>query len=357
MIICPKCGWENQDEFNFCLGCGHQLTAPEPEIVPEPPPAETSVDTPAQGDVAMSGSASDTTAAAESVGPNPNGMDCPSCGADMPPGHIFCGRCGFRVPEQPEPRPTVGPPTPEPMAPPAPEPVAEPEPVPAPTPAPAPEPPARLVLLLPNGEEGGSYPLKGEHTQIGRSKGNILFLDDPYVSPLHATFHHENGRLNVKNEDSLNGLFIRLRERVELNHGDILLLGKQLLRFEQIERQPEVDSEMNIHEPPATPIWGSPYGSYWGRLIQLISGGSEGNAILLGGEQVELGRERGQITFPGDRFISSLHARVLTENNRFYVEDVGSRNGTFIQIRGEHSLTHKDILIIGEQLLRVELQA
>ncbi len=307
----------------------------------------------------MSGSSSD---AAENSSPNKDGMECPSCGADIPPGHVFCGHCGYRVTDKPTPRPTAGPPPPEPLPSNPPTvadvapPVPEPEPVPAPEPEP-PEAPARLVLLLPNGEEGGSYPLKGERTQIGRSKGNILFLDDPYVSPLHATFQHSNGQLHVTNEDSLNGLFIRLRRRVELEHGDVLLLGKQLLRFESIERQPELDSEMNIHEPPTTPIWGSPYGSYWGRLIQLISGGSEGNAILLGGEQVELGRERGQITFPGDRFISSLHARVLTENNRFYVEDVGSRNGTFVQIRGEHTLTHKDILIIGEQLLRVELQA
>lgn len=211
------------------------------------------------------------------------------------------------------------------------------------------------MLLLPNGEEGGAYPLKGELTQIGRSKGNILFLDDPYVSPLHATFYQEDSQLRVRNENSFNGLFLRLRKRVEIEHGDVVLLGKQLLRFEKIEHQAEASAELNGGEPPPTPVWGSPYGSYWGRLVQLISGGFEGNVILLGGEQVELGRERGQITFPGDRFISGLHARISHENQRFFLEDVGSRNGTFVQIRGDHTLAHKDILIIGEQLLRVEI--
>ena len=220
-----------------------------------------------------------------------------------------------------------------------------------------PETSARLVLLLPNGEEGGSYPLKGDSTQIGRSKGNILFLDDPYVSPLHATFFYDGDeQLHVRNEQSFNGMFIRLRKRIELHHGDVVLLGKQLLRFEKLESVAEPAAELDINNPPEPPVWGSPYNSYWGRLVQLIAGGFEGNSILLGGSQVEMGRERGQITFPGDRFISSLHARISTEESRFFVEDLGSRNGTFVQLRGEHALLNKDILIIGEQLLRVEMQ-
>lgn len=272
----------------------------------------------------------------------PKAETCTACGAEITPGHAFCGQCGTRVESRPQSSPTAGPD------------VLPQAPAPAPTPV-VEEKLSRLVLLLPNGEEGGSYPLKGDSTQIGRNKGNILFLDDPYVSPLHATFYNDNGQLCVRNENSFNGLFLRLRQRVELQHNDIVLLGKQLLRFEQIEIQSEPASELTSSKTPVTPVWGSPYSSYWGRLVQLVAGGFEGNAILLGGNQVELGRERGQITFPGDRFISSLHARVVAENNRFFIEDVGSRNGTFVQVKSEHVLSDRDILIIGEQLLRVEL--
>lgn len=335
MKICPKCSWENQDEFNFCLGCGCQLSSSEKET--SPVDSQASDIAPDSGGVSVSSSSDSSTTFVEDSGV----PICSTCGAEVTPGHLFCGQCGSRMEDPPEPKPTAGP---EVVAEPTPEPVEVVE-----------ESPARLVLLLPNGEEGGSYPVKGEFTQIGRSKGNILFLDDPYVSPLHATFYYDHGQLCVRNENSFNGLFIRLRKKVELQHNDVILLGKQLLRFEEIEMQAEADSALSSSEIPTTPIWGSPYSSYWGRLVQLISGGYEGNSILLGGSQVELGRERGQITFPGDRFISSLHARVSTEEQRFFVEDVGSRNGTFVQIRGEHALAHKDILIIGEQLLRAEL--
>lgn len=273
MKICPKCGWENDDDFNFCLGCGAQLPAQEAAPAPAPTPA------PAQ---------------------------------------------------------------------------------PSSPPAPAPQPqasPARLVLLLPNGQEGGTYPLKPDKTLIGRKQGNILFLDDPYVSPLHATFYRTpDGALKVRDENSLNGLFLRLRERVPIDHQDILLLGKQLLRFESLNVPAETKQrEFDHNNPPATPRWGSPDAPYWGRLVQVISEGRQGNAVLLGGPQIDLGRERGQLTFPGDRFISAIHARVSFDNKTFFAEDLGSRNGTFIRIREEITLQQGDILIIGEQLLRVEL--
>lgn len=330
MKNCPSCGWENDDDFNFCLGCGSQL----PDNVPAPAPVAVA---PAPSVPPVTAVPASTPSPVQSDLPGaatPSARNCPQCQETVPPNFLFCGQCGFRMEPQP----------------------AAPAPTPAPVVAPVPTPnPARLVLLLPNGQEGGSYPLKPDTTEIGRTQGNILFLDDPYVSPLHATFSLNKGQLSVRNEDSLNGLFMRLTQNVQLKHNDVLLLGKQLLRFEVIESPThEVFDPSNAD---VTPLWGSPFHPYWGRIVQLIAGGREGNAILLGGTAVELGRERGQITFPGDRFISSIHARITNDNGVFTVEDLGSRNGTFICARGEHALHHNDILIVGEQLLRVELQA
>lgn len=328
MKICPNCGWENDDDFNFCLGCGSQL--PEEDAAPAAPapvpaPPVTAVPATAAPSVQIEPSA-----------PQGGPPICWNCKAEVPQGNMFCGQCGSRMDAAPE---ASAAPT-APTAPPA---------------APEPSSPARLVLLLPNGQEGGSYPLKPDKTEIGRTKGNILFLDDPYVSPLHATFHANNGSLIVRDEGSYNGLFLRLTKRIEIAHKDVLLLGKQLLRFEVLEGP--AHETFDPSDPNVTPVWGSPYKPYWGRIVQLVSGGSEGNAILLGGDAVELGRERGQITFPGDRFISSIHARLSHENGSFFIEDLGSRNGTFICLRDEHTLLHNDILIIGEQLLRVELRS
>jgi len=215
--------------------------------------------------------------------------------------------------------------------------------------------PGRLVLLLPNGQEGESYALRPDKTQIGRKQGAILFLDDPYVSPLHATFWFEtSGRMRLRDEKSLNGIFLRLRERVELKDRSVILLGKQLFLFEIIGPS-SLEQEQEIASDAPAAVWGSPYNHYWGRLIQLISGGKKGNAVLLGGEHIDMGRERGQITFPGDRYISGIHARISFQNQQYFLEDLGSRNGTFLRIPEEIPIQTKDVLIIGEQLLRVEI--
>lgn len=352
MKMCPKCGWDNDNSYNFCLGCGYQLPMGDSSFDPPTDLLTKNSNEGSNASAFVSGKPSDM---GEAVSSGANKSDdaiaettaqvffskdrdqnCPQCDGIIPTQNRFCGSCGYRLLD------------PEPPPPPPPK-VEK-------APPPPPKPSAKLVLLLPNGQEGGTYPLKPDRTQIGRKQGNILFLDDPFVSPLHATFTRINEEeMTISDEKSLNGLFIRLNGQKELQNNDILLLGKQLLRFEKIEQTPENYSGNLLDRN--TPEWGSPYGPYWGRLVQLIANGQVGNAVLLGGEQVDLGRERGQITFPGDRFISGLHARVAHQENRFFLEDLGSRNGTFMQIRDSHTVRHNDILIIGEQLLRVELSS
>ncbi|MCZ7666586.1 MAG: FHA domain-containing protein [Chloroflexi bacterium] len=43
-----------------------------------------------------------------------------------------------------------------------------------------------------------------------------------------------------------------------------------------------------------------------------------------------IGRDEGDITIPGDGHVSRKHARITFENNDYFLEDLGSSNGTFI---------------------------
>jgi len=38
MIICNKCGKENQNHYKFCLGCGAEISSASAEPVPVPQP-------------------------------------------------------------------------------------------------------------------------------------------------------------------------------------------------------------------------------------------------------------------------------------------------------------------------------
>ena len=52
--------------------------------------------------------------------------------------------------------------------------------------------------------------------------------------------------------------------------------------------------------------------------------------------------------------MSSRHCHVSLEGNRVILTDMGSRNGTFIQVKKETELSVGDFLLIGKQLLQVQ---
>ena len=67
-----------------------------------------------------------------------------------------------------------------------------------------------------------------------------------------------------------------------------------------------------------------------------------------------LGRERGDILFPDDGYVSGLHARLHHEGGRVFLTDVGSSNGTFIRVSGAASVASGGMILLGQQLFRVE---
>jgi hypothetical protein len=60
-----------------------------------------------------------------------------------------------------------------------------------------------------------------------------------------------------------------------------------------------------------------------------------------------------------DRFASGVHARIYSRGASYYLEDMGSTNGTFLnggQLEGEAELSDLDEVKIGDTELRFELQ-
>ncbi|MEK6286764.1 MAG: zinc ribbon domain-containing protein [Acidobacteriota bacterium] len=91
-----------------------------------------------------------------------------------------------------------------------------------------------------------------------------------------------------------------------------------------------------------------------GRLHLVMEGGQPGDVYELNDETV-IGRSNGQITFPHDGFMSGRHARIELRDASFILTDEGSRNGTFIKIKGELELVPGDTILVGKQLFRFEL--
>jgi len=92
-------------------------------------------------------------------------------------------------------------------------------------------PKARLHLIMEGGQQGEVYDLKDD-TMIGRTMGDISFPHDGFMSSKHARIARRGDKFVLTDEGSRNGTFIKIKSEVELKPGDMILIGKQLFRFE-----------------------------------------------------------------------------------------------------------------------------
>jgi hypothetical protein len=93
-------------------------------------------------------------------------------------------------------------------------------------------PKGKLHLVMEGGQAGEVYDLN-EETVIGRASGDMIFPHDGFMSGRHARIVRRGTSFVLVDEASRNGTFIRIKGEVELKSGDMILIGKQLFRFEQ----------------------------------------------------------------------------------------------------------------------------
>lgn len=249
---------------------------------------------------------------------------CRSCSSGVPSGHKFCGRCGTAVPLEILNAQTLffGD-----MQNPA---------------------KAKLILIRGEGMDGLSFHLKAEQHIVGRN-GQLVFPDDPFVSPKHANFFYREGKLVVRDEGSLNGVYIRVRGTVDLAAGDTFLAGEQLFRLDTPPRASDGQ------DPDGTYFYSSPKHPSAFRLVQILQGGATGMTVVARAPSLQIGREGGDLNFPSDLYMSGSHCRLDEAGGKFTLTDLNSRNGTYVRIKSERELTHGDYVFIGRKLLRVEL--
>ncbi len=414
MIVCPKCGKENQDHYKFCLGCGNELPrdnsggrpfrSPTPTANPVPdsgrgsavpggiPPAAPPVQPgpfaappvnagpfgpphgsptpgafmpppqhqqpmmqpPPQQQQPMMMQPPPQQQQPMMMQPPPGGPvsrppapmpgTCPQCDSPNPRNNRFCITCGFdmsTVPSQ-----GFGPPVsaPDPMLDAPTPPLAAPQHMIS-APRPAVE-RARLVLIRPDGTEGGHHSLMEGESSVGRETGGV-FANDPFLSPRHASFSVGAGTLTVRDEGSLNGIYIRIERQqpVELHDGDVFRIGQEILRFEAFQPAPR--------QADGTERIGAEAEGLVGKIVLVTGRDSFASAFPVPVTGLYLGRERGDILFPEDGYVSGLHCQLAVNNGRLTVTDVGSSNGSYVRLNSPRAVRNGDFLLLGQQLFRV----
>jgi pSer/pThr/pTyr-binding forkhead associated (FHA) protein len=376
MIQCPNCARENAESFNFCLDCGYDLkawreakasapggTPTEPItaydsqeaqaqarglVSPTPVSsiatrvvdvrAPTSVGTAAAGAGFGPTGTAPASPAAATVPPAPAEIVCGSCGARVPASMRFCGSCGKRLDGAgPDAQPAAA----RTMFMHASDALAG-----------ARERICKLVAIDQHGKEGMTFTIKSGETLCGRVNGVVLFMDDPFVSPTHCLFRFKDGVLRVLDQRSLNGVYARVRAERKLLDGDYLRVGRQLFRFELLT---SAAMQVKRADGDDAKVWGSPDPGSFGRLVQILEDGRTGEIRLLQGERAQIGREQGDIVLPMDGFVSGRHCTFTRRGDDVVLADLGSSNGTYVRVRGEADVANGDFLLVGNQMLRVEI--
>ena len=379
--------------MRFCTLCGNTLPGqPPPQVsIPAPQPPMPYAP-PVMGSPMASAGAEVAEKMSQAIG----GPLCWRCRGVGDPGSEFCKFCGARYADVPAPH--AAPPAPQPLQPVPPmnqpslgvfggaaSPTGASIPVPlttgpavaafahAPMPAPvhaqpSPAPlaatqvgqpvsqqaPARLVSIMKDGSDGASYPLLGEQIDIGRTEGDIVLGDDPYLSPRHARLRRRADGYSVRDLDSLNGVYIRLKDGVDLIDGDMILLGQQVLRFETLA---EGEAPIGPAQIGGVFVFGTPEVPRVARLTVYSTEGIGRDVVSLYRGETVLGRENGDLVFTDDPFLSRRHASIKLErgSRRFVLKDLGSSNGTSIRIRGERPIGHGDHFRVGKHLFRLDV--
>jgi pSer/pThr/pTyr-binding forkhead associated (FHA) protein len=271
-----------------------------------------------------------------------------------------------------------------------------------PAPAPAREP---GVALLRRADSGETIPLTRHLTSLGRSMNNTVVVSDPRASRRHAFIEREGDNYWLEDLRGLNGTWLngyRLASRAPLRAGDNIGIGGTTLTFHtgatamgqsgdaQVvpgqDRPPamagiapasapegatQLVAGSGISTTPATDRAATGLGTAAGSPVQISphqagvrlrrhvdAGPAAGRDFVVDEAGAILGRARKNAIAIPDNELSREHARVAFENGDYWLSDLGSTNGTWVNERrliAPYRLRSGDSIGCGMTRLRVTL--
>jgi class 3 adenylate cyclase/pSer/pThr/pTyr-binding forkhead associated (FHA) protein len=208
----------------------------------------------------------------------------------------------------------------------------------------------KLQHIKRDGTVGQTHELKNGKLSLGRSQGDLQFANDPTLAPLHARFTWEKGQLFVEDLSEGRGVFIRLIATYTMQDGDTVLMGKQLLEFREKSELVAAAAATGTTVADISTVTNEPIAEFV-RVTEHATDSSTRFPLL--DQEITWGRNKGTYTFPDDGFMSRSHAKIYQRGENYFLEDVGSRNGTFVKVRGKVPVPVGSTVLTGGQLLKV----
>ena len=165
-------------------------------------------------------------------------------------------------------------------------------------------------------------------TTIGQRGADLSFPSAAMDSP-HARFLIADGQPLIEDLSARGGVYLQVMGAHILEQDDMIVIGSRLFKF---LRHAEIAAA----------------------LVQLDRETLQrGERYPLGENEVRFGRTSGDYIFPHDRFMSRTHARVYRCDQKYLLEDLASRNGTYVKVRDKARIPLQARIWIGGEYFHV----
>ena len=199
-------------------------------------------------------------------------------------------------------------------------------------------------LLLPEGDrrsvEVGKRPVV-----LGSGLDELGLAGDPRLGPAEAELYVNEGRLFIEPAAKSANVYKRIDREMKLKDGDVVLIGDIAAMFVSAGPPGAVDG--------ARQVLGGSANAPCGKIVFLRRDGSPGPSHDLPAGKTVLGRTDGHMNFPNDSRLSRRHALFFASDQGVTLEDMESRNGTYLRVRERTELRPEDALRIGSAGLQI----
>ena len=209
---------------------------------------------------------------------------------------------------------------------------------------------AKVQRLTPEGTISAEYPITGDGLTVGNTESDPRPADNSKSSVVRARFSLLDGQPMVEDVSGRGRIFVRLVATYTLEEGDIVLMGTRLFKF---VCKPEVAAAATVVGKTildVSELLKEPAAEFW---AVTPDGSPRPEKYALREEEVTFGRTNATYTFQENGLMSRSHARVYQRGEDFFLEDLNSRNGTFIMVRGKAPVPFGAPVLVGGQAFRI----